>query len=144
MSVNVNWADVAMGLIVLGLAALAAVTYFFLERMRLTLADRRQREAFEQDMKDAGRPDYDGETYEWDAQTLAYLNDTHVYAGPGVAETAEFPVLREPVPVSTISGPLPRFSEPVGPEDLDADAEAFIAKMKADNDAWLAKVKEAQ
>ncbi len=135
MTINVNWADVSLGLIILVIATIAAATYCFLEYHRIHAEERRQRKAFERDMANAQLPEYNGDTYDWDAQTLAYLSDTHVYAGPGVADTVAFPAA--PVPPSTISGPLPTM-------DLDADAAAFIAKMKKDNDAWLAKVREVQ
>lgn len=128
MNITVNWADVTLGLIVLCLGALAAAAYCFLEYHRIKAEERRQRRAFEQDMATAELAPWDGQTYEWDAQSLAYLNDTHVYAGPGVADTTAFEAIPDaPVPPSTISGPLP-----VAESDSD-----FMARLKAQNAAFL-------
>lgn len=128
MSITVNWADVVLGLVVLCAGAIAAATYSFLEYHRIKAEERRQRRAFEQDMASASLPPWNGETYDWDEQSLAYLSDTHLYAGPGVADTTAFEAVPgAPVPPSTVSGPLPV---------MDGDDD-FIARMKAENAAFL-------
>lgn len=130
MSIEVNWADVTLGLIVLAAGVTAAAVYCFLEYHRIKAEERRQRRRFEQDMASAELAPWDGQTYDWDEQSLAYLSDTNVYAGPGVADTLAFEQVPEaPVPPSTISGPLP-----VMEGDNDND---FLARMKAENAAFL-------
>jgi hypothetical protein len=90
MAVDVNWADVSFGLIVLCLSGIAAATWIFIDGRRVAAEEARQRRAFEQTMTDVELPDYNGDTYEWTPESLAYLDDTRLYAGPGIADTAEF------------------------------------------------------
>lgn len=127
--IEMNWANVAFGLILLCLAAIVTVAWCFVEQRRIAAAESRQRAAFERDMADVELPEYNGDTYEWTQESLAYLNDTNLYAGPGVADTAAFPV----VPASEISGPMPVMDGPL-------DGSAFMEQLKADNAAFLANL----
>ena len=125
MHVEVNWSTVCFGLILLAAGVIAAVTYCFLESRRIAAEERHQRRDWERDMASAELPEWNGETYEWTPESLAYLADSYV----SPLATAELPVLREePVPASTVSGPLPQ---------LD-DGDDFLARMRAETDAFRA------
>jgi hypothetical protein len=137
--INVNWADVVGGFIVLALAGMVVYAYLTLDNRRIRAQERHDRRQFEQDMASTELPAWNGDTYDWTPQELAGMSDTAVYAGPGVADTAALPVLSEaptvPVPASTVSGPLPVITSPAVPEDPDD----FLAKMRADTEAFMAK-----
>jgi hypothetical protein len=127
MRIEVSWSTVSFGMILLCLAAVAAVTYYFLESRRIAAAENRQRRQFEREMASVRLPEWNGDTYDWSPESLAYLNDTHLYAGPGVADTTSFEALPDgPVPPSTVSGPLPVM-----------DSGDFIARLRAENSAFL-------
>lgn len=153
MNIVVNWPTVVMGAIVLGAAALACTTYYFLESQRIRLADRRQRREFEGSMKTVELPEYNGNTYaapeprftpqpapppheyDWTPESLAYLSDPYPrsavqfeYSPFGnAAPTAPLPV----VPSSPISGPLPVI-DTTGTDD-------FMARLRAENAEFLAR-----
>jgi hypothetical protein len=134
--IEMNWADVGVGLIFLSLGVVAAVAWVFVDGRRITAEEARNRRAFEQDMSDVELPEWNGSTYDWTPESLAYLNDTHLYAGPGVADTAEFPVIPDgPVPDSVISGPMPVMGAPA-----ENDPDAFLTRMRAENTAFLANL----
>jgi hypothetical protein len=131
MRIEVNWADVTGGLILLCLVVLIAVTWCFVASRRIAAEERRVRGAFERDMEDAELPPWNGDSYNWTPESLAYMNDTNLYAGPDVADTTSFEAVPdEPVPPSTISGPLP----------VMASDDDFMARLKADNTAFLARL----
>jgi hypothetical protein len=131
-----NWADVAFGLILLSIAVIAATAYYFVDGRRIAAEERRNRRAFEQDMADVKLPDWNGDTFEWTPESLAYLDDTHLYAGPGVADTAEFAAVPDgPVPDSQVSGEYH-----VMP--LTDDPDEFLERMRAENTAFLARLDE--
>lgn len=123
--INVNWADVTLGIIVLTIGMIAAATYCTIECARIRVEDRRQRREFEQGMADVELPPWNGDTYEWTPEALAYLADTHVDPDP----VTPF----RPVPPSEVSGPLPVMDGPLDPDD-------FMAKLKADNADFLANL----
>lgn len=123
MSFNITWPDVAFALILLGVTAVAAAAWCFVGSRRTAAAEAHQRRQFEQEMASVELPPWNGDTYDWTEETLAYLADAYVDR-------------RAPVPESRVSGPLPVLDEPRG---FDDDAAAFIASMKAENDAWLAR-----
>lgn len=134
--IEMNWADVGVGLIFLSLGVVAAVAWVFVDGRRIAAEEARNRRAFEQDMSAVELPEWNGSTYDWTPESLAYLNDTHLYAGPGVADTAEFAAVPEgPVPASEISGPMPVMGAPA-----ENDADEFLAKLKTDNAAFLARL----
>jgi hypothetical protein len=124
MHILVNWSTVCFAAILLALAAVAAVTYAFLETRRMAAADRRQRRLFEREMASVRLPEWNGETYEWTPESLAYLSDPY--------PTGEMSVMNEPVPPSTISGPLPVMDE----------AGDFISRLRADNAEFLARLEQ--
>jgi hypothetical protein len=124
VSVIVNWDAVGMGLILLALAAVTAGAWCFCDSRRLAAEENRQRRAFEKEMAAVRLPDWNGDTYDWPEGGLAdYLEDAYAY---GPADTLEMPV-----PDSVISGPMP--VQPVSDE-------AFMARLRADNTAFLASL----
>jgi hypothetical protein len=124
MRVQVSWSTVSFGLILLCVAAIAAVTYYFLESRRIAAEEQRQRRWFEQNMATAELPEWNGATFDWSPDDLDYLADRQAYEEP--APTAEMP----PVPPSEISGPMPELN-------TQLDPDAFIAAMEAQTDRWL-------
>jgi hypothetical protein len=159
--INVNWADVVGGSVILAVASLAYLGWCWVQTARVKLADRQTREAWEADMAtmaDLARrkpASYDGDTYaivpadtpplgyDWDEKSLDFLARAN---DPGWVVTGEFPALPKiPVPPSNISGPLPAFAtaRPAAPPSYDADADAaeFLRKMREDNAAFLAKIR---
>jgi hypothetical protein len=157
--INVNWAEVVGGGIVLSLAALTYLGWCVLTTAQIKRAERQDRERFDRDMKNAPVAPWNGETYDWTPEQLRSLSDTAVYAGPNVADTDSFPAYDPwaasadprwaptgpipPVPASTISGPLPvQEPEPYAEFDADAEAEAFLKKMHEDNEAFLAGLRD--
>jgi hypothetical protein len=130
MSVTVNWDTLGFGLVLLCIVVIIAVAWCFVDSRRIASAEAHNRRAFEAAMKSAGLPEWNGDTYDWTPESLAYLSETHLYAGPGVADTAAFAALPDgPVPPSEISGPLPVI-----------DDTAFIERLRADNAAFLANL----
>lgn len=113
-----------MALIVLAAGLLAAGVYSFLESRRIAAEEARQQRAFEREMASVELPPWNGETYDWTPEALAYLADPEAYADP--SPTSPIPV----VPPSTVSGPLPA---------LETD-EDFLARLKAENTAFLAEL----
>lgn len=112
-----------MALIVLAAGLLAAGVYSFLESRRIAAEEARQQRAFEREMASVELPPWNGETYDWTPEALAYLADPED-ADP--SPTSPIPV----VPPSTVSGPLPA---------LETD-EDFLARLKAENTAFLAEL----
>ena len=126
MNLNVNWAEVSFGLTLLAFAVLAAVTYGVVETRRIAAEDTRNRLAFGHETNTVKMPAWDGETYDWPPNLAGYLDDPYAYEEPN--PTA-------PIPVSTISGPLPELN-------TDLDADAFIASMTAQTSAFIAQLAE--
>lgn len=120
-----NWADVSFGVILLCIVAITVTAWYFIDQRRLAVADAHQRRAFDAEMATVELPAWNGDTYDWTPESLAYLADENAYEP---APTAEFPV-----PASEISGPMPVQGAPV-----ENDADDFLAKLKADNAAFLA------
>lgn len=139
MNINVNWADVSFGLILLAFATLAAVTYGVVETRRIAAEDTRSRQAFDREMATVRTTAWDGETYDWPPNLAGYLDDPYAYAEPN--PTAPMPAIpsrvrwAQPVPPSTVSGPLPELN-------TDLDADAFIASMTAQTSAFIAQLAE--
>jgi hypothetical protein len=129
--IEMNWANVAFGLILLSIAAIAAVTYYFIDQRRLAVADAHQRRAFDAEMATVELPEWNGDTYDWTPESLAYLADPDAYGQE--QEQEPVPTLEFPVPDSVISGPMPVMGAPA--ED---DADEFLTKLKTDNAAFLA------
>jgi hypothetical protein len=127
-----NWANVAFGLILLALAAIAAVTYYFIDQRRLAIADAHQRRAFDAEMATVELPEWNGDTYDWTPESLAYLADPDAYQAP---EADPAPTVEFPVPASEVSGPMPVMSAP-----LENNADAWIARMQADTDSVIARL----
>jgi hypothetical protein len=125
--VDMNWADVGAGVIFLALGVVAAVAWIFIDGRRLAAGERRNQHAFEQDMTAVELPEWNGDTYEWTPESLAYLADPDAYQAPDPTPTLEFPA----VPDSTLSGPMPVMDGPL-------DGDAFMEQLKADNAAFLA------
>ena len=125
--IEMNWANVAFGLILLCLAAIVTIAWCFVEQRRVAAFEQRQQRAFDAEMATVELPEWNGDTYEWTPESLAYLADPDAYEDP--APTAEF----EPVPASEISGPMPVMDGPL-------DGGAFMEQLKADNAAFLANL----
>ena len=119
MNLNVNWAEVSFGLTLLAFAVLAAVAYGVVETRRIAAEDARSHSTFDGEIPP-------GETYDWPPNLAGYLDDPYAYEEPN--PTA-------PIPVSTISGPLPELN-------TDLDADAFIASMTAQTSAFIAQLAE--
>lgn len=128
MSVNVSWATVGAGLILLCSVAVIAVAWYFVDQQRTTAEERRQLRALEREIAGVQLPPWDGADYDWPPNLEDYLNDPYAYNEP--TPTKPFPA----VPSSTISGPLPKAD----------DTEAFIAAMRAQTDAWIAAFAEPE
>jgi hypothetical protein len=126
------------GLLALALVFLAAGLCVILARTRTAAAEHEMRESWEREVAGVTLPDYDGSTYDWPETGLAsYL------ASFDASETRPIMHLREPVPPSTVSGPMP--TQPL-PQEYDpaADAQAYIAKMASDTTAFLAQLGAAK
>lgn len=128
--INVNWADIAGGGIILAGMALVAYAWCVVAARRIRAQERLDQHRFEADMATRRPSAYDG--YDWTPESLSYLADT---GDPGWARTGEIPMV--PVPPSEVSGPLP--VQPVEEGyDPAADAEDFLVKMRRENAEFLA------
>lgn len=129
----------------------AAAVIIFLSARRVAHRDRLQEhELWQQEIAGLSMPTYDGATYDWPetglSRYLAATDDTSYDLEPVPDPPART------VPDSTISGPLPVHEPPpAAPPWLDVelsmaevgdDADAFIAAMKADTQAFIARIKQ--
>jgi hypothetical protein len=130
---NVNDTYIAIGLGFIAVAAIGVIVYAVLEKWQTGVESRRLHRQFEQKMATTPMPSYDGNTYDWDPDTVrSLLGDP--------AETRAQPVYTPdeyayPVPDSQVSGPMPVMDTPMAEETDD-----FIAQLKADNEAFLASL----
>jgi hypothetical protein len=154
MIANVTTTDVLVScLIGAVLFAIASAAWCLLESRREAAGDRQVRRNFEASMSAVELPPWNGEeyelapqdawdgsTYEWTPESLAYMNDTNLYAGPDVADTASFAAVPD-VPPSDISGPLP--VQDTGSEyDPAADAQAYLTAMRREHNQYMARLLE--
>lgn len=142
MGLHVNDNAVWAGLFCLIAAAFAFAAYYLLERKRIAVQEKWQISRFEQEMLTVPRASWDGNQYDWTPESLAYLADPYASGGP--AATAPMPVLPDWHP----SGPMPaqrqvRYAH-AGPQftphPAAQDPDDFMAKLKADNAAFLARL----
>lgn len=136
MNLDVNWADVAVGVEFLAFAVLVAITWGVVESRRIAVEDRRNNRVFDHEMATVRLPNWDGATYDWPPNLAGYLEDPYAYGqAPAESEVRHAPSDPFPVPPSPFSGPLPGLNTTL-------DADAFIASMTAQTSAFLAYLAE--
>jgi hypothetical protein len=109
----------------LGLLTLVAfLGVLYLREKRALLTELNRMHEWEKEMAGVTLPPWNGETFDWPESNLAGYLDT-------------FPRVEEPVPPSTISGPLPMLREPA-----TDDADDVIAWMKERTDWFIAMMNE--
>lgn len=146
--INVNWADVVGGGVVLAIGTVVAYAWCKVAGKRIRVQEASDRRRFEAEMAQVELPTWNGETwhpapppshpgYDWNEASLAYLSET---GDPGWAKTGAFEAV--PVPPSEVSGPLP--VQPVEADyDPAADAEDFLVRMRRENAEFLANLGNA-
>jgi hypothetical protein len=139
LEANLPLACIVIGLSCLGFALMAFTAWALLTHFQVHKEEQQLNRDFTRDMKHATAAPWDGETYEWTPETMAFLADQtapeyqpDAYGYP--ADLGYGPAA--PVPASSISGPLPVITGPA--EDAPADDEQYIAWMRAWTDNFLA------
>jgi hypothetical protein len=130
VKLEVDWTLVGPGLVFLGIALIGFITYGMLDRYMGRKEDARLRQDFTRDMKHATAAPWDGETYDWTPETMAFLGDQAYTPDTFAYDPAA------PVPESNVSGPLPVISEPVKFEPASDDDTTWLKDW---TDAFLAQ-----